>query len=87
MISKQLLNKCLYVLNKHCRYREVSYEVHNYNKYAMLSIYIWDKLDIIGSSVITSFNRSVYTLKDLNIVEEEIINFIKQNKEKIGEKI
>lgn len=87
MISKQLLNKCLYVLNKHCRYREVSYEVDNYNRYAMLSIYIWDKLDIINSNIITSFSRSVYTLKDLNVIEEEIINFIKQNKEKIGEKI
>lgn len=87
MISKQLLNKCLYVLNKHCRYREVSYEVHNYNKYAMLSIYIWDKLDAIGSSVIEHYARSVYDSKGLNIVEDEIINFMKQNKEIIGEKI
>lgn len=87
MISKQLLNKCLYVLNKHCRYREVSYEVHNYNKYAMLSIYIWDKLDAIGSSVIEHYARSVYDSKGLNIAEDEIINFMKQNKEIIGEKI
>ena len=87
MISKQLLNKCLYVLNKHCRYKEVSYEVHNYNRYAMLSIYIWDKLSDIGSNIIEHYARSVYDSKGLNIVEEEIINFMKQNKEIIGEKI
>lgn len=87
MISKQLLNKCLYLLNKHCRYKEVSYEIHNYNSYVMLSIYIWDKLSDIGSNIIEHYTRSVYDSKGLNIVEDEIINFIKQNKEKIGEKI
>lgn len=87
MISKQLLNKCLYVLNKHCRYREVSYEIHNYNSYVMLSIYIWDKLSDIDSNIIEHYVRSVYDSKGLNIVEDEIINFMKQNKEIIGEKI
>lgn len=87
MISKQLLNKCLYLLNKHCRYKEVSYEVHNYNSYVLLSIYIWNKLRNINSNIITNYTKAVYNSKDLNIVEDEIINFIKQNKEIIGEKI
>ena len=87
MISKNLLNKCLYVLNKHCRYKEVSYQIHNYSAYAMLSIYIWDKLDSFDSNIITSYNKTVYDLKGLNAVENEIINFIKENKEKKKKKI
>lgn len=87
MINKKLLNKCLYILNKHCRYKEVSYEVHNYNSYVSLSIYIWDKLNHVNSNIIDSYFRNVYNSECLNVVENEIINFIKQNKEIIGEKI
>lgn len=87
MISKQLLNKCLYLLNKHCRYGKVSYEIHNFNSYASLAIYIWDNLNGVGSSIIDHYVTSVRDLKDLNIAEEEIINFIKEHKEIIGEKI
>lgn len=87
MISKQLINKCLYLLNKYCRYNNISYGVHNYISYVNISIYIWDDLKKFNSEIIKSFSEMIYDDEDFNELENEIINFIKENKEIIGEKI
>lgn len=83
MISKQLINKCLYLLNKHCRYNNISYEVHNYINYVNISIYIWDNLEKFDSEIIKSFSETIHNDEDFNKLEDKIINFIKENKEKI----
>ena len=87
MVTKQLINKCLYLLNKHCRYNNVSYGVHNYISYISTSIYIWDNLKKFDSEIIESFSETIHNDEDFNELEYKIVNFIKQNKEKIGEKI
>ena len=87
MISKQLINKCLYLLNKHCRYNNVSYGVHNYISYISVSIYIWDNLEKFNSEIIRSFSETIHNNEDFDKLEDKIINFVKENKEKIGEKI
>lgn len=80
MISKQLINKCLYLLNKHCRYNNVSYEVHNYINYVNIFIYIWDNLEKFDSKIIKSFSEIIHNDEDFNKLEDKIINFIKENK-------
>ncbi len=87
MVSKQLINKCLYLLNKNCRYNNVSYGVNNYNYYISITIYVWNDLKSIDSLIIESFRKTIYNDEDLNKLEDKIIIFIKRNKEKIGEKI
>lgn len=82
MISKKLINKYLYLLNKHCRYNNISYGVNNYNDYITISIYIWDDL-----AIIRNFGETIYNDECFNELENKIINFIKENKEIIGEKI
>ncbi len=87
MINKNLLNKCLYLLNKHCRYNNVSYGVHNYISYISIRACIWDNLKNFDSEIIKSFSETIYNDKDFNQLEDKIINFIKENKETIGEKL
>lgn len=87
MVTKQLINKCLYLLNKHCRYTDVSYGVHNYINYVNISIYIWDNLEKFDSEIVKSFSETIHNDEDFNQLEDKIINFIKENKETIGEKI
>ena len=87
MITKQLINKCLYLLNKHCIYNNVSYGVNNYNDYATITIYIWDNLKKLDSMIIRSFGETIHNDEDFNKLEDKIVNFIKENKEIIGEKI
>lgn len=82
MISKQLINKCLYLLNKHCRYNNVSYGVHSYISYISVSIYIWDNLKKFDSEIIESFSETIHNDEDFNELEDKIIKFIKENKEK-----
>lgn len=87
MVTKQLINKCLYLLNKHCRYTDVSYGVHNYINYVNVSIYIWNNIKKFDSEIIKSFSETIHDDEDFNKLEDQIINFIKENKETIGEKI
>ena len=87
MVSKQLINKCLYLLNKNCRYNNVSYGINNYNYYISIIIYVWNDLKSIDSLIIESFRKTIYNDEDINKLEDKIIIFIKRNKEKIGEKI
>lgn len=87
MITKQLINKCLYLLNKHCRYNNVSYGVHNYISYVNVAIYIWDNLEKFNSEIVKTFSEIIHNDEDFNELEDKIINFIKQNEEIIGEKL
>lgn len=83
MISKHLINRCLYLLNKHCRYNNISYGVHNYINYVNISIYVWDNLEKFDSEIVKSFSETIHNDEDFNQLEDKIINFIKENKEKI----
>lgn len=87
MISKQLINKCLYLLNKHCRYSNISYGLHNYVTCITISIYIWDDLKKFDSEIIKSFGETIHDDEGFDELENKIINFIRENKEIIGEKI
>jgi hypothetical protein len=87
MVSKQLINKCIYLLNKHCRYNNVSYGVNNYNDYITITTYVWDNLKSLDSMIVQSFGEAIHNDEDFNKLENKIINFIKENKEIIGEKI
>lgn len=85
MVTKQLINKCLYLLNKHCSYNNVSYGVHNYISYISVAIYIWDDFEKFNSEIIKSFNEIIHNDEDFNELEDKIVNFIKENKEIIIE--
>lgn len=87
MVNKHLINKCLYLLNKYCRYNNVSYGVNNYHDYIAISVYVWDNLKKLDSVIIQSFGEIIHNDEEFNKLEDKIINFIKENKEKIGEKI
>ena len=87
MIDKKLINKCLYLLNKYCRYDNISYGVHSYISYISIIVYIWDDWKKFNSEIIKTFSETIHNDEEFNELEDKIINFIKENKEKKGEKI